>query len=300
MKKTILVIGATGAQGGSVARELLRRGQYEVRALTRTSATAEARALRSMGAEVVRGDLFDVESVIDAMKGCYGVFGVTSYWEHFEREEELGANLVDAAAETGIEHLVLSTLPPVHELTNGELIVPEFDLKARAAERARRLDIPTTFVQPAFYYENFTTLFAPRREADGCWVFGFPQGEVPLAGFAAEDTGGIVASLLERGTEYIGRTLSLVGGEATPDEYARVMSRVVGRLVRYRHVPREVFAAYEFRGATELADRFTYYRTRGGSSRSHILLGRELYPALQSFEQWAWKHLARLEQVIAA
>ncbi|HEX6308659.1 MAG TPA: NmrA/HSCARG family protein [Longimicrobiales bacterium] len=300
MRKTILVTGATGAQGGSVARELLRRGSFRVRALTRTIATAEARTLRSLGVDVVRGDLFDVDSVIDAMDGCHGVFGVTSYWEHFEREEELGTNLVDAAAETGIEHLVLSTQPPVHEVTDGELSVPEFDLKARTAERARRLGIPTTFVRPAFFYENFTTLFAPQRQPDGTYLFGFPQGDAPLAAFAAEDTGGLVAAVFDRRDEYLDRTLDLAGDEATADHYARVMSRASGRLIRFRDVPRDVFAAYAFRGARELADRFTYYRTAVPSRAQEIARGRDLYPSLQSFEQWAWRHLPLLEQVLAA
>lgn len=298
--KTILVTGATGAQGGSVARAVLRSGRFRVRALTRTPAGPEATALRDAGAEVVRGDMFEPESLLEAMRGCYGVFGVTSYWEHFEHEEDLGANLVDAVADSGIEHLVLSTQEPVHELTNGELIVPEFDLKARTAARAQRLGIPATFVQPAFRYENFTTLFAPQRQPDETWQFGFPQGTAPLAGFAAEDTGGVVLPLFERPDEFIGRTLHLVGDELTPDEYALAMSRVTRRTIRYRHIPREVFAGYGFRGAEELADMFTYYATRVPSRRIDLLSTLALYPRLQSFEQWALRRLSRLEQALAA
>ena len=299
-RKTILVTGATGAQGGSVARHLLRGDRFNVRALTRTPHSEDARELRDLGAEIVTGDLFEPDTVAAAMRGCYGVFGVTSYWEHFEREEELGANLVDAAHETGIEHLVLSTLPPVNQLTGGELIVPHFDLKARTADRARTLGIPTTFVQLAFYYDNFTTFFTPQRQSDGTYVFGFPQGDTPLAGFAAEDTGGIVAPLFHRPAEFIGRSLYLVGDDLAPDEYAAIMSRVMGRVVRYVHVPREVFAAYQFRGAADLADMFTYYRTHIPSRADDLALSRRLYPGLQSFEEWAAKRVARLERALAA
>src|SRR5690606_38243333 len=107
--KTIPVTGATGGQGGSAARSLLPRPRFSVRALTRSQASPEATPLRDAGVEVVRGDMFEPESLLEAMRGCYGAFGVTSYWEHFEHEEDLGANLVDAVADSGIEHLVLST-----------------------------------------------------------------------------------------------------------------------------------------------------------------------------------------------
>jgi uncharacterized protein YbjT (DUF2867 family) len=299
-KRRILVLGGTGAQGGSVARHLLRRGEFDVRVLTRTPGSTEAAALRALGAEVVRGDLFEPATIDAALENCYGAFGVTSYWEHFERESEHGANLVDAAARAGIEHLVLSTLPPVREETGGELNVPHFDIKAETAERARELGIPATYVQLAFYYDNFATFFTPQRQQDGTYRFGFPQGDTKLAGFAVEDTGGIVAPIFERRDAFLGRSLYLVGDDLTPQRYADIMSRVTDTLIRYRHVPRDVFAAYGFRGAADLADMFHYYRTRVPHRQQDLLHSRELYPELQGFEAWAWRHLRRLEQVLAA
>ncbi|MFV2085721.1 NmrA family NAD(P)-binding protein [Micromonospora sp. LOL_021] len=62
---TVLVIGATGKQGGATARALLERG-VAVRALVRDASSDAARALRERGAELVRGDLDDPASLLAA------------------------------------------------------------------------------------------------------------------------------------------------------------------------------------------------------------------------------------------
>jgi uncharacterized protein YbjT (DUF2867 family) len=300
MRRAILVTGASGAQGGSVARQLLACGRFDVRAMTRTPGTREAARLRSLGAEVVRGDLFDRGSLRTALRGVHGVFGVTSYWEHFERERELGRNLIDAAVAAGVEHLVLSTQPPVRRLTNGEILVPAMDIKAETAVRALAYGVPTTFIQLAFYYDNFTTMFVPQRRLDGTYEFGFPQGDTRLAGFAVEDTGAVVAPIFERRSEFIDRHLYLVGDDLTPQEYAAIMSRVTGTVIRYRHVSRDVFASYGFRGADELAAMFEFYRTRVPDRTQDQVSTRVLHPAVQSFEQWARRHMRRIERALAA
>src|SRR5215212_1913995 len=92
-RKKILVFGATGAQGGSVARNLLARGRFDVRAITRKADSPAAQALRELGAELVQGDLDDPASLRAALEGCYGAFGVTNFWEHFAKEREQGHNL---------------------------------------------------------------------------------------------------------------------------------------------------------------------------------------------------------------
>ncbi|HET7101492.1 MAG TPA: NmrA family NAD(P)-binding protein, partial [Terriglobia bacterium] len=129
-EKIILVTGATGAQGGGVVRHLLKGGKFKIRCLTRKPESEKASALVQAGTEIVRGDLGNPESLQAAMKGCYGVFGVTNFWEHFEKEAFHGKNLVDAVKKAGIKHFVFSTLPSVRKHSEGKLEVPHFDLKA--------------------------------------------------------------------------------------------------------------------------------------------------------------------------
>jgi uncharacterized protein YbjT (DUF2867 family) len=132
---TVLVVGATGAQGGSVARHLLGRG-YPVRALTRDPDSAPAQALARAGAEVVRGDLGDRPSLRRALAGCWGAFGLvpgsangagTAAAAH-------GPNLIHAVAGSELEHFVFR-LPPAADGEDG--------LEAYA----RSLDLPATYVR---------------------------------------------------------------------------------------------------------------------------------------------------------
>ncbi|HYC87675.1 MAG TPA: NmrA/HSCARG family protein [Thermoanaerobaculia bacterium] len=297
--KTILVFGATGAQGGSVARNLLARGQYAVRAFTRNASSPAAQALRELGAEVVEGNLDDKTSIRKALEGVYGVFGVTNFWEHFDREEEQGRNMIRAIAGSDVEHLVYSSLPPIAKATNGLLRSPHFDIKAAHEDLIRTLGIPATFVHVPFYYENFLYFFPPRPAGDGTYQFGFPQGDRPLAAMSVQDVGRIVAVLFEQPATYVGKVLKLAGDELPAAQYAAAMSRATGADVRFTHVPRETFAALGFPGAADLADMFEYYRLHIPSRVRDIETCRALAPELQSFDTWLAANAASLRNVLA-
>jgi uncharacterized protein YbjT (DUF2867 family) len=298
--KTILVTGATGAQGGGVASHLLASGRYNVRCLTRKPQSERAAALRQAGAEVVPGDFDDKASLKAALKGCYGVFGVTNYWEHFEREVSQGQNLVDAVAASGVEHFIFSALPDVEAITHGELDVPHVQTKARLEKYSRRLGLPATYVQVGFYYENFLTYFPPRRLENGSFVFGFPQGDAPLAAVAVEDVGGVVTTLFDRGAEYQGRTVGIVGDEQPCQAYAETMTRITGECIAYQHVPREAFAALGFPGAEDLANMFEFFRRFVPSRLPEIEESRMLYPGMRTFETWLAANRERFLSVLSA
>jgi uncharacterized protein YbjT (DUF2867 family) len=299
-RPVVLVTGATGAEGGSVARHLLRRGRFAVRALARDPGGEAARALRDRGAEVVRGDLDDAASLRAAVSGCYGAYGVTSSWEHHGDEWERGSALADAVSDAGVGHFVLSAQPPVGALTGGALRVPHFDARARVAEYARALALPATFVHVPFLFDGFLGIFAPRRESDGSWSLALPLGEAPLAGVAAEDVGGVVAAIFERRAEWLGRTLNVVGDELAPAEYAAAIGAATGRVVRYAHVPREAYAALGFRGAADIADMLEFHRAHAAGRADDIARCRELHPELQRFERWAARHREELGACAAA
>ena len=298
-RKTILVTGATGAQGGSVARHLLKSGQFNVRALTRHPGSDKAKALRDAGAEVVQGDLGDAGSLTNPLAGCHGVFGVTNFWEHFDREYAQGKNLIDAVAAAGIEHFVFSSLPDAHKLSNGTLEVPHFQMKAELEQYTRDLKLPATFVHVAFYYENFLYFLPPRRDGGDAYTFGFPQGDTPLAGVAAEDIGGVVVQIFKRPAEFIGRTIGIVGDDIPPREYADVMTRILGKPVTYNYIPREVFAGFGFPGADDLANMFELNRLYILNRKADRDLSRALSPGIQTFEQWAKASRNKLLAVVA-
>lgn len=298
-KSTIAVFGATGAQGGSVARALLSRGVFNVRALTRKTDSPAANALRDLGAEVVQADLDDPASLAAALNGVYGVFGVTNFWEHFDKEGPQGRNLVEAVANANVKHFIFSTLPPIAKETNGALKSPHFDLKAEHEAYARTLGIPATYVHVPFYFENFLYFFPPRPAGDGTYQFGFPQGDTPLAAMSVQDVGPIVAPMFEQPEKYIGQVVKLAGDEIPATAYAEAMSRATGKEVKYAYVLRETFAALGFPGAEDLADMFEYYRLHIPSRVRDIETCRALAPELQSFDTWIANNAGAMRAVVA-
>src|SRR5262245_42651519 len=119
MSKIIAVVGATGQQGGGVARAILDDpdGGFAVRALTRNPGSQAAKDLAARGAEVVATNLDDEASVRAALDGAYGAYFVTSYWEYNDvaREQSQARNLANAAAAAGLRHVVWSTLPDTRD-----------------------------------------------------------------------------------------------------------------------------------------------------------------------------------------
>ncbi|HTL10221.1 MAG TPA: NmrA/HSCARG family protein [Chitinophagaceae bacterium] len=297
-KKTILVTGATGAQGGSVAKALLADDTYAVRILTRHPSGAAARELQAAGASIAAGDMSDPESLRKAMQGCYGVYGVTNFWEHFEHEYQLGKNLVDAVKESNIEHFVFHTLPDLKKMSKGKYSVPHCDLKAALEQYTRMLQIPATFLRIAFYYENFLTFFPLQKMNDGSYSFGFPQGDTKLAMISVEDVGGIVNSIFHHRDAYLRRVVGAVGADEPCAAYAAVMSKVLNTEVRYNHIPRDVYASFPFPGAEELANMFEVQRLHIDNRLIDLIETYALNPNTQSFEQWMVKNRHRFTAIM--
>lgn len=67
MTKLIVICGATGGLGGSVARHMLKEG-WKVRGLSRNNTSAGAKALSDAGAELAAADYNDVASLEKAFQ----------------------------------------------------------------------------------------------------------------------------------------------------------------------------------------------------------------------------------------
>jgi len=298
--KMILVTGATGAQGGGVARHLLNSGKFTVRCLTRNPSSEKSIALQKAGAEVVKGDLGELESLKTAMKGCHGVYGVTNFWEHFDKEYEQGKNLVDAVAASNIKHFVFSTLPNAKKISDGKIEVPHFDIKAKLEEYSRGLGLHVTFMHPAFYFENFLSYFPPQKKEDGPFAFGFPQGDTLLAGIAIEDLGGVVTAIFDKPDDFKDKTVGVVGDDLPPKKYAEIMTRVLKKTVVYNYIPREVFAKFDFPGADDLANMFEFNRLYIPNRKVDLEESRKLYPKMQTFESWLTTNKEKFKDILKA
>ena len=149
----IAVVGATGLQGGAVARSLAASGKFTIRGITRKPDADPAKKLVSdIGCEIVKADLDDKASLVKAFEGCHGAFLITNFWEHLDTEKEIAQakNLGDAAKEAGVKHCVFSSLEHCNKIWKtetkpiGKYLVPHFDGKGIAMEYFKEIGLPCT------------------------------------------------------------------------------------------------------------------------------------------------------------
>ncbi len=302
-KKIIAVTGATGAQGGGLARAILAddSGEFAARAITRNVESDKAVALADAGAEVVAADLDDVASLERAFEGAHGVFCLTNFWEHFspEKEAQQVANLAQAANNAGVEHAIWSTLEdtrnwvPLDDDRMPTLMdnykVPHFDAKGAANQTFIDQGVPTTFLLTSFYWENLIHFgMGPQKGPDGVYGITMPMGDKKLPSIAAEDIGRCALGIFQRGEALIGKTVGIAGEHLSGNEMAAALTDALGFEVRYNDVPPEVYRGFDFPGADDLGNMFQFNRDfdtdfRGARS---IEQSRELNPQLQTFAGW--------------
>lgn len=300
--RTIVVIGATGAQGGGLCRAILadHPGGFACRALTRDPTKKEAQALAAAGAEVVQADVDDVESLEKSFANAYGVYGVTNFWEHLsgEREKEQARNIADAARAAGVKHVIWSTLEDTRKLMRPEdhrmpwveekFRVPHFDAKAEADAYFK--DLPVTYLVTSFYWDNLYMFnLAPKKNKDGVYSWTFPTGNAKLPGIAAEDIGKAAYAIFKGGPEFIGKTIGLASEHLTFTEMSRKLSSGLGIAhVEYKPFDADAYRGQDFPRANAYGNMFQVFRDfedEVAAARS-IELTRALNPELQTFDTW--------------
>lgn len=300
-KKIIAVLGATGAQGGGLARSILAAGDFSVRAISRKTGSDAAKALAAQGAEVVAADLDDVESLTRAFTGAHGVYGVTNFWEHFSVEKEMAqaANIAEAAKRAGVAHVVWSTLEDTREFIpleddrmptlQGKYKVPHFDGKGASNQEFTKRGVPTTFLLTSFYWENMLYFgMGPKKSADGTYAINLPMADKPLSGIAVADIGKCAHGVFKAGDAYIGKTVGIAGEHITGADMAASLTKALGVTVTYNAVPFDVYRGFGFPGADDLGNMFQFYVEFNDSfsGRRDVAFSRSLNPDLMSFDAW--------------
>ena len=302
-KKIITVFGATGSQGGGLARAILNdpHSEFSVRAVTRDKTSEKAKALERLGAEVVEADLAHPEKVLAAMQGAYGAFCVTFFWEHFSPTQEAAEakSMAEAAKAAGVKHVIWSTLEdtrlsvPLHDDSMPTLMekykVPHFDVKGESNRYFIEAGVPTTFLLTTFYWENLIYFgMGPKRGEDGVLAITFPMGGNRLSGIGAEDIGKCAYGIFKKGAETIGETIGIAGEHITCEDMAKALTEALGEEVRYNAIPAEVFRSFGFLGAEDLGNMFQFYEVfeKEFTEARDIAGAKELNPDLQSFKEW--------------
>ena len=310
-RKIIAVVGATGAQGGGLVRAILNSpgGGFAARAITRDVTSDKAKELAKLGAEVVAGDVDDVESLKKAFAGAYGAYCVTFFWAHFspEREKANALAMAQAAKAAGIQHAIWSTFEDTRKLVPlsddrmptlmGKYKVAHFDAKNEANQAFTDLGVPTTFLLTSFYWENLIYFGAgPKKGADGTLALTYPMGDKKLPGIASEDIGRCAYGIFRKGREYIGKTVGVAGEHLTGAQMAGALTKALRQEVRYNDVPPDVYRGFGFPGAEDMGNMFQYKRDfeKEYCGARSIGVSRSLNPALLTFDAWLKSNAERI------
>jgi uncharacterized protein YbjT (DUF2867 family) len=273
-QRNILVTGATGQQGGSLARLLLQK-KHKVYGLTRNTQSAAAQDLRNRGANIVKGDLDDSDSLKRAVQDVQSVFLMgTPFEDGTEGETRRGKLMADIAKENNIEHLVYSSFANTDKNTG----IPHFESKYKVEQHIKNLGIPHTIIGPTFFMEN---LLGP----------GLEQGQLalPLSSSttlqqsALENIGEFSALVLERRKPFLGKRIDIASDEVTGEQAAKILSNELRQRIRYVPVPLEqVYQANE-----DMARMYEWYE-KAGTGIDISSLHQE-YPEVNwlTFRDWA-------------
>jgi uncharacterized protein YbjT (DUF2867 family) len=277
-QRKILVTGATGQQGGSLARLLLQK-KHKVYALTRNTQSSAAQDLRNKGANVVKGDLDDSDSLERAAKDVDSIFLMGTPFEGGTGgETRRGKLMADIAKENKVEHLVYSSVANADKNTG----IPHFESKYKVEQHIKNLGIPYTIIGPTFFMEN---LLGPGLE-QGQLALPLSPSSI-LQQSALENIAEFSALVLERGKPFLGKRIDTASDEVTGEQAAKILSNELGQRIRYVHVPLEqIYQANE-----DMARMYEWYE-RVGTGIDITSLHHE-YPEVNwlTFTDWVRSRL---------
>jgi uncharacterized protein YbjT (DUF2867 family) len=235
----ILVVGATGNQGGAVVDHLLSGdyGTHELYGLTRTLHDQRVQRLAARGVHMVEGDLTDRARLEALVQGVDAVFGVTTPFERgVDAEREQGFALVEACANAGVSHLVFSSVAGADRETG----IPHFESKFAIERRLRESDVSATVLRPVYFVQNFEYGLAADIRDERRLEMPLREG-VSLDLLDVSDLGRYAAAAFDDPARFAGETIALAGDSRTLDSMAEVFSDFLGQAVTPIHLRMETY-----------------------------------------------------------
>jgi uncharacterized protein YbjT (DUF2867 family) len=281
--RVVLVCGATGRQGGSVARALLGRG-HTVRAFTRHPDSLPARTLASLGALVVEGDFEDRESLEAAASGVDTVYSMGTSRNGTELETRHGQAVAVAAKAARVGHLIYSSVASADRKTG----IPHFESKFKVERYINNLGVPFTISAPVTFMDNILTGSSlpdlHRRRLRRAL-----PGNRRLQQIALRDVGAFAAALVERREEVFGRRFDIAGDEVDGDRQAALLSRITGLQVEYQRVPLELLETQhpDLAAMYDWLDRVGYSADIPGLRREFPEVGWHTFEAWAREQNWS-------------
>jgi uncharacterized protein YbjT (DUF2867 family) len=275
----VLVTGATGKQGGAVARLLMKRG-HKVRGLTRKLDSPAAKALEKDGATLAQGSFDDKASLVRAAQGVDAVFAMSTPFEAgMEAETRQGIALAEAAKEAGVKHFVYTSVAGADQNTG----IPHFDSKYKVEQHLKQSGLPYTVIAPVFFMENFQGPFGGLDLAGGKVSFPLPANR-PLQQISVENIGAFGALVIDRRESFLGKRIDIASDELTGEKLAEIFSGIAGKKVQYQAIP---LKALEGQMPEDMLRMFQWFDQVG--YHGDVAALRKSYPEVgwHTFEQWA-------------
>jgi uncharacterized protein YbjT (DUF2867 family) len=272
--QTLLVTGATGNQGGAIARHLLQRGKFKVRAMVRNQNKPAAQALQQAGAELVQADFNDRASLDRALQDIYGVFSIQDFRDGVETEIRQGSAIADAAKAVGIQHFVYSSVGSAERNTG----IPHFESKFQVEEYIRSISLPYTIMRPVFFFYNYNGM---RSMVENGTLFQPLSPDTKLQQLSEEDYGAMVAEAFERPADFMKCEIEAASVDMTMTEIAAAFSRVLGNPVNYQQIS---FEAFEQQAGEEVTIMFRWFENVG--YRADLAQLKRDFPAPTDFESY--------------
>ncbi|KAJ8096427.1 hypothetical protein POJ06DRAFT_287586 [Lipomyces tetrasporus] len=312
-KKLLVVLGSTGAQGGSVAEYALKHlsDKYAVRGLTRDTTKPAAQRLASLGAEMVAANFDDEVSVAKALAGANLIFGITNFWDQYSLEIEVRQGLLIAKVASELphlEHFIYSSLPDATQLAGGRYqnVLP-YNAKTNIRDGMKKLYPQlwekTTTLFISFYFENwlkYSAAFGPEKQPDGSYALIQPYKDTAaVSAVSSTDTGLIAAEIFRGGAKYFNMSVSLVARHITVGQMLKLWGEILNVKTEFKEVtPAEFQAHLEGKGfpaplanaTAELCQVMTLedrYIEAEGILRGRELLGPDV--PIQSWEEYVKK-----------
>lgn len=274
----ILITGATGQQGGTLAKLLLQKNR-KVYALVRNIQSPAAQGLKKEGANLVKGDLNDFDSLEQAVNGIDSIFLMgTPFEDGIEDEIRRGKMMADIAKEKNIRHLVYSSVANANRSTG----IPLFDSKYKVEQHIQNLGIPCTIIGPTFFMEN---LLGPGLE-QGQLALPLSPSSI-LQQSALQNIAEFSALVLEHGKTFLDKRIDIASDEVTGKQAAKLLSNELGHRIRYVSVPIDRVRE----GNEDMARMYEWYEKIGTGIDIPSL--HQEYPQVNwlTFKDWAKSQL---------
>ena len=280
-ERTIFVAGATGNQGGAVARVLAANG-FAVKGLTRNPDSSKANSHSGQNITLVKGNLDEPATIRRHLEGVYGIFSVQHFSGGVDREIAQGIALANLGREIGTKHFLYSSALGAN-LHSG---VPGFESKFKIENHIHSLGIPFTIIRPASFFENFLIPQVKKGILKGNLVQPINRDTI-IQYVACEDIGKAALKIFQHPEQFLGKALPLSHEQLSTEEVAEIFTKTLGRKIKYKRLPDLIVRIFLGRNLYKM---FKWVNSENHTDRKDIESSKELIPDLQSLPSWIRQH----------